>query len=47
MPFDFLTLQPSLTNDPVHFFYVVTIATMATFASKSRGFEEWSVDVGQ
>ena len=40
-------LQSPLTYDPVHFFHVVTIATVAAFASKGRGGEEGCVDVCQ
>lgn len=42
-------MNPSalLTNDPVHFLDIVTVATMAAFASKGRGLEKRWVDMGQ
>ena len=40
-----LTSQPSLTDHPVHFFEVVTVATVLTFARKGRVFEERRVDM--
>lgn len=42
-------MNPSalLANDPVHFLYIVTVATMPTFASEGRAFEKRWVDMGQ